>query len=179
MNDRPRPRTIRPRALKRATAFDGYITSDGRYEARPARFGTDGRVRFWNVTDLRNPPADGKPAHYTDLKQIRTQLCAPNNKVPWLVCDMDQGVLRVGLTRNEVVSWAAIHFDAGTYRFEAGSSCYEYFFEDGDGGTSVFVVKADSAHLHGFNPEQQPLFPFPDDPYEEVARPEPARTEAL
>ncbi|MGW9069237.1 hypothetical protein ACWGQT_07305 [Streptomyces yangpuensis] len=177
MTERTLPRTIRPRVLKRTKGVDGYVTSDGRYEVLPARFGVDRRVRFWTARDLRDS-SGSEPRQYPDLDAVRSALCAPYGKVPWLVCDMDQGVLRVEPTRNEAVRWAAIFFDADEWRHSRGGICHEYFFGPENDYESVFIVQADNAHRGGFDPEQQPLHPFADDPYEEVARPEPTATEA-
>jgi hypothetical protein len=54
-----------------------------------------------------------------------------------------------------------------------GGTSYEYVLghTDEDDGTSAFVVRADHAHLHGWNPVQQPLFPWPDDAFTEHPRP--------
>lgn len=171
MADRPLPPTIRPRVLARAATFDGFVTTDGRYELRPDRYGTDRRVRMWTGTDTTGrhfPGTNSTTQLFTSRDDFRTQHCARDGKVPWLVCDMDDGVLRVEPTRSAAARWGATFTDSQTYRFTLGSTCYEYEYDD---CTTLFIVRADNAHLHGFDPEQQPLYPFPDDPYEEVTRP--------
>lgn len=172
MNNLPPP--IKPRTLKRAREFDGYVTSDGRYEVRPARFGSDGRVRFWMVKDTTDcsMPADGDV--HPSLEWVRQIYCAPGGKVPWLVADMDDGILRVEPTRKAAVAWAASHACAPLRERSHYGSCYDYTFghPDEDANTCVFIMRADNAHWHGFDPVQQPLYPYPGDPHEQVDRPD-------
>ncbi|MEU6362190.1 hypothetical protein [Streptomyces albidoflavus] len=153
MNTRPLPPPIKPRVLKKAKTFDGYVTSDGRYEARPARYGTNRRVRFWEVTEPGKVPPSGPapdPRLFPSLEELRRALCAPGGKIPWLVCDMDDGVLRVEPTRAAAAEWRT------------------YFDDD------LFVVRADRAESQGWDPLQRPYYPHPDDPFERVDIPAPA-----
>ncbi|MFF7644156.1 hypothetical protein [Streptomyces canus] len=45
------------------------------------------------------------------------------------------------------------------------------FGNRGEDEESFFVLRADAAHRRGFDAAQQPQYPHPDDPYEQVARP--------
>ncbi|MDH6522419.1 hypothetical protein [Streptomyces sp. SAI-090] len=170
------PPPIKPRALMRATGFDGYVTSDGRYELRPARYGTDRRVRFWTGKDLRGTfPAGRSEQDFPSLDSFRHQYCAPGGRVPWIVCDMDDGVVRVGASRDEAVAWCSGLLEGAPVRrrHHYGEGCYEYVFGDrGEDKESFFVLRADVAHRRGFDAAQQPQYPQPDEPYEQVARPD-------
>ncbi|MEV7675023.1 hypothetical protein [Streptomyces sp. NPDC088752] len=154
MNTRPLPPPIKPRALKRAKSGFGYETTDGRYEVTPAyapslRGGSVSRPSDWIVTDRTT----SRSRSYPDLAMVRELYCAPGGKVPWLVCDMDDGVLRVEPTRAAAAEWRT-------------------YFDDG-----LFLVRADRARASGWDPEQQPLYPYPGDPFEQVDRPAPKTEE--
>ncbi|THA72496.1 hypothetical protein E6R60_26565 [Streptomyces sp. A0642] len=170
------PPPIKPRVLKRRRnpifGFD-YYTSDGRYQVTPRyadtpNGGRTARVDRYQVTDLRvADPARSTRDHHS-LDDVRESYCS--RYVPWLVCDMDMGVLRVASSRKEAVGWASIYAGSPVttrHPFVPGSNCYEYDFD----GTGLFIMAADVAHRHGLDPVQQPLFPYPNDPYEEVDRP--------
>ncbi|MFF8786725.1 hypothetical protein [Streptomyces sp. NPDC015125] len=111
--------------------------------------------------------------YYPRLDDIRHLYCAPGRRVPWLVCDMDDGVVRVEPSRAEAAAWCRTHCGEDRVRFEhgKGSTAYEYFFGPRGDETSFFILKADHAHQHGFNPQQRPLHPFSDDPHHKVDRP--------
>jgi hypothetical protein len=149
---RPLPEPIKPRALQRRKnpvyGYD-YSTSDGRYEVYPlyrdrTNGGRTNKVDSWVIKDLQDPEWT---RYYPLLDDIRRYYCAPGGKVPWLVCDMDEGVLRVEPSMRAAAKWAT-------------------YFNDG-----LFIVRADRAHYQGYNPVQQPLYPYPDDPFEKVDRP--------
>lgn len=178
MNTRPLPPPIRPRALTAAPGIGGYTTTDGRYELRPHRYGTPGRVRMWSALDLRGQFPGGAAAQiFRTLDDFRAGYCAPGGAVPWLVADPDHGVMRVEPTRRDAAAWGERHCCAQvrTYFHAPGSSIYEYLFADpGDDPQALYVLRADHAHLHGWDPVQQPLYPYPDAPHEEADRPAPA-----
>jgi hypothetical protein len=184
MSTRKLPEPIKPRTLKRARDGYGYITTDGRYEVTPAysptlQRGSAARPSFWVVKDTTGVQ---KAREYGDLRTVRELYCAPGGRVPWLVCDMDDGVMRVEPTRAAAVEWASSYACAPLRERHhgKGSTCYDYVFghPGEDSTTSVFVMRADHASRHGFDPVQQPLHPFPDDPFEQVDRPAPTPEES-
>ena len=177
------PPSIKPRVLKRrrnpASGWD-YVTSDGRYEITPQYAGTPNggntpRICRWAVKDLRAKDPNHDTAYLPSLNRIRESYCAPTQWVPWLVCDMDEGVMRVAASRKNAVSWAKA-FTCGQVLGRShfpGSDCYDYQFgvKGEESGNTFFVMPADAAHRHGFDPVQQPRCPYPDAPYERVRRP--------
>lgn len=188
MSDRRLPEPIKPRALRRRKnpihGFD-YFTSDGRYEVYPLykdrRYGGRSNVvDSWGIRDLRDNKQRAR--YYPRLEDIREYYCAPGGKVPWLVHDMDEGVLRVEPTRQAAVAWASLLAEAARVkeRHQYGDGRYEYVLADSDGDVcgNYLIVRADVAHLGGIDPVQQPLYPFPDDPFEQVDRPAPKVEEA-
>lgn len=174
------PPPIRPRSLRRDRNGYGYTTSDGRYLVFPLfednpRGGRTGRVRSWAIEDLRNPNCNDRTRTYATLERIREFYCAPDGAVPWLVAGMDEGVLRVAPTRSAAVAWASRLAEAPvlTRTHAPGGTIYTYFFGHGneDDGVSLLLMRADHAHFHGFDPLQQPRYPFPDAPFENAKRP--------
>ncbi|MFH8483011.1 hypothetical protein [Streptomyces sp. NPDC018055] len=174
---RPLPAPIKPRKLKRAPDGYTYVTSDYRYTAVPAysptlQRGSASKPSYWVVTDRT---AKGEVTkEYPTLTRIREALCAPHGHVPWLVCDMDEGVMHVATSRKAAVEWST-HYACAPVRSRnlyPGSDCYDYTFgtKDDDRPVCFFIMRADVAHLHGFDPLQQPRCPYPDDPYETVRR---------
>ncbi|GAA1979312.1 hypothetical protein [Kitasatospora viridis] len=174
------PPRIKPRALKRrkdSLGFTYYRTSDGRYEITPMyahrpRGGLTITIEQWRVEDLKNPKAENR--FYGDLDTVRHLLCTRTREMPWVVGDMDQGILHVAASRKAARDWAedfACAPLASRSHFE-GSTCWDYRFNHPgeDGGTDVYIMRADHAHLHGFDAEQEPFYPYPDDPHEEGPR---------
>lgn len=155
--------------------FD-YFTSDGRYKASPmyahARYGgRTPRIEQWALRDLQNP--ETRVRYYPRLDDIRLYYCAPDGKVPWLVCDMDDGVLRVEPDRAAAARWGSIYAGDSEWRFRrTAAGSYECFYGPrSEESASLFIMRGDVAHHAGFDPLQQPLHPFPDDPFEQVDRP--------
>lgn len=159
--DRKLPEPIKPRVLKRyrdGTGTKGYITTDGRYLFLPADGG-------FVVLDAHTR---GGVAGVRPLAEHRARFCAPGGKVPWLVCDMDDGIVRVEPTRADAVRWVCDHKGArvlgrepvgdGWYNYRIGYSREDY--------AVVWVARADVVHWQGFDPEQEPWFPYPDAPHE-------------
>lgn len=176
MSARRLPEPIKPRKLVRRRnpihGFD-YFTSDGRYEVYPIykdrRYGGRSNVvDSWGIRDLRS--GEKRAKYYPRLEDIRLYYCAPDGKVPWLVCDMDDGVLRVAESMKAAVEWAASHACAPVRERShgKGSTCYDYVFghPGEDSNTCVFIMRADHAVKHGFDPVQQPFYPYPDDPHD-------------
>jgi len=176
------PPPVTPRALVRARDGHGYTTSDDRYLIRPRYAHNSGggraaRVDGWTVTDTRPRDGDDRVWTHATLDRVRTLYCAPSGRVPWVVCDMDDGVLRVAATRRAAVDWLVEWACAPVLRrhHHRGGTCYEYVLgrPGEDDGLSACVVRADRVHLHGWDPSEQPLFPWPDDPF--TAHPRPRR----
>jgi hypothetical protein len=90
----------------------------------------------------------------------------------WLVCDMDDGLLRREPTRKKAVDWFKSHSDAAkvTERHAYGPGSYEYRVGEPDDGASVFIVREDRAAAGMWDLTQAPLYPLADDPHEMVDR---------
>ncbi|GBQ04364.1 hypothetical protein SSP531S_58580 [Streptomyces spongiicola] len=172
------PPPIKPRTLRRSRDAYGYVTSDGRYRVTPAyaptlQRGSASRPTDWIVKDLTGAE---ESRSYGLLSLVRKYLCAPGGKVPWLVCDMDEGVMRVESSMRAAAAWASSYACAPVRerRSYPGGDCYDYVFgfPGEDDNTCVFIMRADVAHRHGFNPVQQPRYPYPAAPDERVRRPD-------
>ncbi|MFJ9378978.1 hypothetical protein [Streptomyces sp. NPDC101455] len=159
MEPRKLPPPIKPRKLMRRRnptfGFD-YFTSDGRYEITPQyadnRYGgRTARIDRWAVRDLKATDRDGNTRYHPLLVDVRLYYCAPGGNVPFLVCGMDEGVMRVEPTRSAAAHWRT------------------YFDDD------LTIVRADRARFQGWDPVQQPAYPFPDEPFEYVERPKVSR----
>jgi hypothetical protein len=186
VSDRKLPEPIKPRTLlRRKNPIFGYdyVTSDGRYEATAQYADNRGggytpRVSQYSVLDTHT----GETSYVPRLDDVRLYYCTPINEMPWLVHDVDDGVLRVAPTRQAAVEWASSLAEASKVleRHQYGTGRYEYVFTDSDGDIcgNYGIVRADVAHLAGFDATQQPLYPFPDDPFEMVDRPAPKAEEA-
>ena len=101
----------------------------------------------------------------------------------WLVCDVDEGVLRHEPTRRAALDWAKKHYGyvfVGS-RDSSGSGSYTYvLFNLWDenrntlaedlGGVSVQIIRQDVAQYGGWSPDQTPLYPLEYKPHECVAR---------
>lgn len=91
----------------------------------------------------------------------------------WMVCDVDDGILRVEPTRRAAVRWLTFMCGGEVLaRYSYGPGCFEYTIgirgEDNSGGG--FVARADRLSAHGWDPDQTPLYPLADDPDERVER---------
>jgi len=175
------PPPIKPRTLlRRANKIFGYdyATSDGQYEITPQYADNRGgghtpRIEQYRVKDTRT----GKTTYVPRIETVRWLYCTPANEMPWLVHDVDEGVLRVEPTRQAAVDWASSLAEASKVleRHHYGTGGYEYVLGDSDGDIcgNFNIVRADLAHLGRIDATQQPLYPFPDDPFEQVDRPTP------
>jgi hypothetical protein len=179
------PPPIKPRTLVRRKTYGGfdYTTSDGRYEISPQYAenrlgGYTPRIERYRVLDTTT----NKSAYWPRLEDVRWLYCTPIAKMPWLVYDVDDGVLRVEPSRQAAVDWASSFADAAKImeRHEYSTGHYEYVFADSDGDIcgNFIIVRADVAHVAHIDAVQPPVYPFPDDPFEEVDRPEPKAEEA-
>lgn len=85
----------------------------------------------------------------------------------WLVCDMDDGVLRREPTRRKALDWWKSLNEAprvlGSHRYAEGSYSYTVGHSAEDHAGSVAIVRADVAHYDGWDADQQPLYPYDDD----------------
>ncbi|MCX4799642.1 hypothetical protein OG497_37945 [Streptomyces sp. NBC_01242] len=168
MDPRPLPPPIKPRTLKRASY--GYVTTDNRFEITPAysptlQRGSASRPSYWIVKDTTGKQKD---RDYLTLDVVREHYCAPGGKVPWLVCDMDDGVVRVEPSRAAAVKWACLHNDGKVIsRDPQGEGWYDYAIgPDRDDAVGVWIARADVVHRHGFDPAQEPWYPYLDAPHE-------------
>ena len=92
----------------------------------------------------------------------------------WVVCDMDDGILRIEPTRRAAVRWLCLLF-GGTVRarYSYGPGSFEYVVgADDEDHSSAFVVRGDrvAAADGGWDPQQVPLYPLADDEFERVDR---------
>lgn len=179
------PPPIRPRTL--VADLDGYswLTSDNRYRFTPmyrqhTLGGYSRKIEGWNVhkNTAWRPGGTEAPQWVIymqttqTLADLRALYTTPASKMPYVVADMDDGILRTAHTRADAIAWARTHLCAERLRPVGGvrgKTCWEY--EDPDEGGSVFIMRADHAHLHGFDATQQPLYPHPHEPYRHVSRP--------
>jgi len=94
----------------------------------------------------------------------------------WLACGMDDGVLRTGATRAELVEWwLSLNGCAPKDRlrrseFAPGNYEYSIHEPDSDSTDSVAILTSDAASRAGWDPDQVPLYPLPGSPYERVDR---------
>ncbi len=166
------PDPVKPRRLVRLPTGK-YRTSDEAYRVNPCRVGS--KLTMWQVL---TGGRDGGPWELKDevpsLREVRRKYCAPGGVVPWIVAaDAKEGVLRVARTRAAAVAWAEAHTESaaqGCYH-QPGSTWYSYVFSDPDlGGPEaedvLWFMRADSAWRHGYDSEQQPLYPYPSHPHE-------------
>jgi hypothetical protein len=98
----------------------------------------------------------------------------------WFVLDMDDGVLRRAATRKQAVSWlCGLHLTERVIsRNTSGPGDYEYIVgnDPEDSGQAWVIHGSDRVAAHGWNPDQQPLYPDADFPYDRVDRPEDSTT---
>lgn len=179
------PQPIKPRTLVRRPTYGGndYITSDRRYEVTPQfadhrNGGRTPRIEQYQVKDTTT----GKTTYVPRLEDVRWIYCTPVNEMPWIVHDVDEGVLRVEPTRKAAIAWASSLAEASKVleRHRYGSGSYEYVFGDSGGDVcgNYIIVRADLAHIAQIDAVEQPMYPFPDDPFEMVDRPAPKVMEA-
>lgn len=94
----------------------------------------------------------------------------------WLVCDMDDGIWRRETTYRDGKEWFARFSDATVSQVRAyrrGPGDYElHIYENRELSAQARLMTAEIARLHGWDPEQVPLYPLADHPYERVERPE-------
>lgn len=96
----------------------------------------------------------------------------------WLVCGMDDGVLRREDTRKAALEWWMSH--AGTVqvasRYQYGSGSYGYVTaaygdrEDTCGG--IYIGTEQGARYAGWDVEQAALYPWKNKPHERLEREE-------
>lgn len=87
------------------------------------------------------------------------------NRMRWFVCDMDDGVLRIEPTRKAAVDWWKDHCDTTNVirRHNYGPGKYEYQVgASEDDSSSAFIVREDLLEAGGWDPNQLPMFPFPE-----------------
>jgi len=91
----------------------------------------------------------------------------------WFVFGMDDGLLRIEPTRRVAVRWLCLLF-GGTVRrrYSYGPGSFEYFVGiDSEDQDSAFIMRGDRAAGNtGWDPHQEPLYPYADDPFERVER---------
>ena len=93
----------------------------------------------------------------------------------WYVADMDNGILRKEPTRRAAVEWAKDYSMSTRVfgRFKYGPGDYDYKLgNDEEETTSLHILVEKRLVLHGYDPEQIPLYPIPEDPYHEIDREE-------
>ena len=91
----------------------------------------------------------------------------------WIVCDVDDGTLRVEATRRDAVRWLTFHFGGEVLaRYRYGPGRYEYTtgLRGEDAASSAFVVREDRLATGGWDPRQVALYPLVDDPHHLVER---------
>jgi len=91
----------------------------------------------------------------------------------WLICDMDDGVLRRVASFREAKAWFSGWQDVHpsrlrVHRYTAGY--YEISGGDGSFVYSVGVVRSDAPHGTGWDAGQVPLYPSDEYPWERVER---------
>lgn len=90
----------------------------------------------------------------------------------WCVADMDRGLLIVRDTRRECVEWAREEtmLPRVAARYAYGGGAYEYTLRAGsdpDDTDSVWIGRfPDALAAHGWDPDQEPMFPDPQHPHE-------------
>lgn len=93
----------------------------------------------------------------------------------WLVCDMDDGVLRREPTRKAALRWWMRLQDAPRvlerHTYGPGSYDYTVGYSAEDNAGSVAIIRADVAEYAGWDLGQTPLYPSADEPFEPVDRP--------
>lgn len=162
------PQPIKPRTLAiDRTGRADFITSDGKY--RISRYG----LQAWNAE--RNDGTKDSPRWALamqmrgTLDDMRQEYCTPASRMPWIVADMDMGVLRIAPTRKAARDWAERHAGAPlrSMNHAKGSTCWDYSFgyRDEDSNECFSIMRADNARLHGFKAEQEPYYPYAEDPH--------------
>jgi hypothetical protein len=181
------PEAIKPRTLLRDPDGYGYTTSDHRYRLTPCYTqntlgGRTARITGWNVerneawTPTPNPPAEWKHRLHVSwrLGDLRDLYCTTVDRMPWVVAHMDRGILRVAGSLRDARVWAEEYAGAPLrdMRHAKGATAWDYAFghPDSDRNTCVSILRADHAHLHGWDATQQPFYPYPELPGERGPR---------
>lgn len=92
----------------------------------------------------------------------------------WYVCDMDDGILRVELTRKAAKRWAEEHFGAPqltSKRLGVGRYEYGYGYPGEDVIQTIFIIMGSMAVLdEGFARDglYKIAYPYPNEPHKEA-----------
>jgi hypothetical protein len=157
----------------------GFVTSDHRYRFTPMPAGAN-TPPGWNIerNTAWRPTGNATPRlwalyvqTFATFEELRNEYTTPESRMPWVVADMDEGILRTARNITTARTWAKSHLATTTLRLVSGrdATCREYQEPEGN---SVFIMRADHAYQHGFDATQQPRYPYPDQPHTEVDRPE-------
>jgi hypothetical protein len=93
----------------------------------------------------------------------------------WLAFHMDDGLLRTGPTRAALVKWyvgehCATASMVRRHKFRSGDYEYSLHEPGAERGSNVWILTLERATRARFDTSQQPLYPYPDDPYKRVER---------
>lgn len=88
----------------------------------------------------------------------------------WYVHDMDESVLRIEPTRKAAVEWLkGLSGDKVIWRYTYGPGRYEYMVGTrGEVTGQAFITREDK--MRAVDIEAEPLYPYPDRPFEEGRR---------
>lgn len=90
----------------------------------------------------------------------------------WLICGMDDGVLRAEATRTDALDWAKSDACAGRVRerHDYGDHTYGYVLADADHDSrgTYFIGRIDCVARHGYDPQQPPLYPIGQEPHTRI-----------
>lgn len=94
----------------------------------------------------------------------------------WYVVDMDDGIVRRERTKYACLKWAkgmveGDYVESGRKRMHDGFYEYLLGFSRED-RTCFWIARGDAAQSSSFNLDQEPLYPYPDYPYELGERPQ-------
>lgn len=94
-------------------------------------------------------------------------------KLPWYVCDMDEGVLRREPTRRAALKWLLDQACTTNVieRYAYGPGYYSYLVgSDREDSTDAAIVREDCLRRYGIDtpPDQiEPRYPYSNQPHEE------------
>ncbi|MEW9530656.1 hypothetical protein [Microbispora sp. NPDC049125] len=88
----------------------------------------------------------------------------------WYVFSMDDGVLRRDQTRNECLSWAMRREGCDRLPPRAGRRSEDGVYEYRVGRRVYWIARGDVAAGSGLDLDQEPLFPYPDEPFKQGSR---------
>lgn len=91
----------------------------------------------------------------------------------WMVCDIDDGIMRIEPNRKAAVRWLTFHCGGEVLaRHSYGPGNFEYTMglRGEDDSSGAFVVREDRLVSGGWDPDQTPLYPRAEDPHELVER---------